>query len=339
MATAREWAPRGTRPWAWARAAWTRWVSRIALVSGPTPPGTGVIAEATRLAVSNSTSPDELAVHDVDADVHDDGTRLEHVAGHEVGAPDGHDHDVRAADHVGETLGLAVADGDRGVLAQEQERRGLADDVGPADDHGMLAADLDPAVLEDLDAGVGGRREEPVVPQREEARVERVDPVDVAERVQDVDHGPQADARRQRHLGDDPGHVGVGLELAQRAGDVGLAGVRGQLDQAVLDPDQAAAVEDLVEVDRRRRVLADHHDGERRRVAGLQLERLDVGGHLLADRRGDRAAAQEARPVVGGEGGHAGSTGSGLRDAPPRTCSRVREASRSTASAMPSVRS
>ena len=96
MATAREWAPSGTRPLAWARAAWTRWVSRIALVSGPTPPGTGVIAEATRLADANSTSPDELAVHDVDADVDDDGTGLEHVAGDEVGPADGDDDDVGA---------------------------------------------------------------------------------------------------------------------------------------------------------------------------------------------------------------------------------------------------
>ena len=43
------------------------------------------------------------------------------------------------------SCGLAVADRDRGVLAQEQERRRLADDVGPADDHGVLAADLDAA--------------------------------------------------------------------------------------------------------------------------------------------------------------------------------------------------
>jgi hypothetical protein len=35
----------------------TRWVSSSALVSGPTPPGTGVIAEATSAAESKSTSP------------------------------------------------------------------------------------------------------------------------------------------------------------------------------------------------------------------------------------------------------------------------------------------
>ena len=38
-------------------AARTRWLNRRALVSGPTPPGTGVIADATWTADSKSTSP------------------------------------------------------------------------------------------------------------------------------------------------------------------------------------------------------------------------------------------------------------------------------------------
>src|SRR5450759_2299696 len=42
---------------AWAVAARTRWVRRRAFVIGPTPPGTGVIAPATDLALSKSTSP------------------------------------------------------------------------------------------------------------------------------------------------------------------------------------------------------------------------------------------------------------------------------------------
>src|SRR5436190_17376341 len=38
-------------------AARMRWLSRSALVRGPTPPGTGVMAEATWTALSKSTSP------------------------------------------------------------------------------------------------------------------------------------------------------------------------------------------------------------------------------------------------------------------------------------------
>ena len=58
-------APRRVRPWAgrplgprsWRRAARIRWARSSALVTGPTPPGTGVMAEATRSAESKSTSP------------------------------------------------------------------------------------------------------------------------------------------------------------------------------------------------------------------------------------------------------------------------------------------
>src|SRR6185436_19392493 len=46
----------GTRP-TWSFAARSRWVSRRALVTGPTPPGTGVMADATSRAESMSTSP------------------------------------------------------------------------------------------------------------------------------------------------------------------------------------------------------------------------------------------------------------------------------------------
>src|SRR6185369_10766044 len=43
--------------WSWRCAARIRWLSNSAPVSGPTPPGTGVIADATFSALSKSTSP------------------------------------------------------------------------------------------------------------------------------------------------------------------------------------------------------------------------------------------------------------------------------------------
>ena len=52
----------------------------MAFVRGPTPPGTGVIAEATRAHEVEVDVADEAALDDVDADVDDDGAGLEHLA-------------------------------------------------------------------------------------------------------------------------------------------------------------------------------------------------------------------------------------------------------------------
>ena len=54
--------------------------SSIAIVIGPTPPGTGVIARARAAADSKSTSPDEAVVGAVHADVDHGRARLDHVA-------------------------------------------------------------------------------------------------------------------------------------------------------------------------------------------------------------------------------------------------------------------
>ena len=54
--------------------------SRQAIVIGPTPPGTGVIAPATSPTSSKSTSPSEAVVGAVHADVDDRRARLDPVA-------------------------------------------------------------------------------------------------------------------------------------------------------------------------------------------------------------------------------------------------------------------
>ena len=132
------------------------------------------------------------------------------------GLAGGDDHDVRAADLGGEVAGPRVADRDRRVLADEQERGRHADDRRAADDDGVAARDLDAGPTEDLERGVGRRREEPVVAEAEQAGVERMDAVDVLGRVDGVDDRPQADRRRKRHLDDDPVDLRVGVELADR---------------------------------------------------------------------------------------------------------------------------
>jgi hypothetical protein len=78
----------------------------IAIVIGPTPPGTGVSAEATSLTASYIAVADEAitalaraVIHAVDADVDDDGAGLDHVGRHEVGATDRSHEDIGLAGH------------------------------------------------------------------------------------------------------------------------------------------------------------------------------------------------------------------------------------------------
>ena len=88
------------------RAAMSVFSRRHAIVIGPTPPGTGVIAPARSRASSNATSPTSFvffasaSAGDVDAvhpDVDDDRARLDPVAADELRLADGDDEDVGLA--------------------------------------------------------------------------------------------------------------------------------------------------------------------------------------------------------------------------------------------------
>ena len=77
----------------------------------------------------------------------------------------------------------------------------------------------------------------------------------------------ERDRGRQRLLDDDPRHRPLGAEGQDLAPERLGRAVVAELDEAVLDADQAAAVEDLVEVDGRRGVAADDDDRQLGRVA------------------------------------------------------------------------
>ena len=93
--------------------------SRTAMVIGPTPPGTGVIAPATSLALAKSTSPTSLPLaRPVDADVDHGRAGLQPVALDHLRPADGGDDDVGAADDGRQVAGAAVGDGDGAILAR-----------------------------------------------------------------------------------------------------------------------------------------------------------------------------------------------------------------------------
>ena len=170
------------------------------MVSGPTPPGTGVMAPAIS-ATSGCTSPDNdvaalvelLPVgvvteelfdagplgDPVDTDIDHGGARPNEILGDHGIAADGDDEDVRPSADAGQVLRAGVADGDRGVPMHEQRGHRFADDLAATDDDGVLPRDLDTGAIEHLHDAGGRCRYEPGPVLYQQADVLRVEPIDV----------------------------------------------------------------------------------------------------------------------------------------------------------------
>ena len=97
--------------------------SSIAIVIGPTPPGTGVISGARSARGFELYVAGEACVGAVHADVDDDGALLDPVALDQLGHADRGDQHVGAAADLGEVARARVAGGDGGVGGQQQRAR------------------------------------------------------------------------------------------------------------------------------------------------------------------------------------------------------------------------
>ena len=206
---------------------------------------------AGRLEVDVAHQP---VTDDVDPHVDHDRARRQHLAGDQAGDAGGDDDDLGVARVPCEIGRPRVADRDRRVLAEQQQGRRLADDVRASDHHGAVAGERDPGALQQLDRGMGGGRQEPLVAERHQPRVPWVQAVDVLGRVERVDHGRERDPLGERHLDDDAGDRLVGVELLDLAPDGRGRRTTRDLDQPALDADRRARPQDLVQVDGGRRV-------------------------------------------------------------------------------------
>ena len=132
------------------RAAFRVLDSSMAIVMGPTPPGTGVIASrlfpdgaVVHVADQPVSAPAFGRVYLVDANVHDDHALFHHVCLEVARLSYGGDYDVRLAGYVCQVSRSGVAHGYRGVRAvrslHEQVGYRLADDVGTSKHHNVLA--------------------------------------------------------------------------------------------------------------------------------------------------------------------------------------------------------
>ena len=150
------------------------------MVIGPTPPGTGVMAEATCADGIEIHIAGQLAVRQpVHAHVHDHGPRPDHVGLEELRLADGDDHNVGLAGQGGDVAAAAVADGHRGVgagrlLHQDQGQR-FADDVAAADDDDVGAVQGDAVADQQLLHAVRGTGKKARVAGRQQAEIFRAE--------------------------------------------------------------------------------------------------------------------------------------------------------------------
>ena len=115
------------------------------------------------------------------------------------------------------------------------------------------------------------------------AGAEGVEAVDVLDRRDRADDAVLVDLLGERQLAEDPGHALVRVELVDEPEKLLLRRLGGELVVERLDPDLAAGLLLALDVDLRRRVLADENRGEADRPAEL----FDVLATSRADPLGE----------------------------------------------------
>ena len=186
-----------------ARAAVTVFFRTIAIVIGPTPPGTGVMY-AARSAAPGSTSPKRPVLGAVHADVDHRRAGLHHVGADHVQLPDGGDEDVgvervplagrRCASGRSSPSRSPGAAGARSACrrcSSGRRRRRARPSVSISYSASMRM----------IPSGVPGTRLGPA--EIEAAGVHRVEAVDVLRRVDRLDRLRLVDVGRQRQLDED----------------------------------------------------------------------------------------------------------------------------------------
>ena len=255
-----EWGRRWVQPWtvacdSWAPrrslAALTVLLMSMAMVSLPTPPGTGVQAPAMRvtrgiaiaddgaslfgellfaLLVALEKTLEEDRVGDViDADIEDGCAGLDELGGDETGTSDGGDEDVSATADGGQVLGAGVADGDGCAGVEQQHGQRTTDDIAAADDDGLLAFDGNVGAAQDLHASGRGAGDEAGTLGAEIADVGGVEAVDILIRRDGEQDALGIDVGGQRKLDENAIDFIAGIELLDEGDEfVGGRSLRGR---------------------------------------------------------------------------------------------------------------
>ena len=122
------------------------------------------------------------------SDVNDNGSLLHHIALDELGLADRRDENIGLAADLCEILRSAMADSYRTVCVKQKHCHRLTNDIGATDNHALLTANLNSALLEQYHNARGGARQKIVISDHNLAHVIRVERVNVLFRLDLEEH-------------------------------------------------------------------------------------------------------------------------------------------------------
>ena len=131
-------------------------------------------------------------------------------------------------------------------------------------------------------------------PRSEQARVDRVEAVDVLARVDESSTRCASMPFGSGSWTRMPSIAGSALSCADEGDELGLARRRGQDVQLAAHADLVRGLLLVARVDGARGIVADEHDVEPRNAPVLRAERVDAGADLRANRLCQRLAVEDA---------------------------------------------
>ena len=234
------------------------------MVIGPTPPGTGVIAPATAAALSKSTSPTSFVFPSTSIRLMPTSIT---VAPGLIQSP----FTISGRPTAATTMSARRTTPGRSrvrewaivtVQLSPSSKLGhrLADDVRPADHHGLHPRQVAVKVAQQHQAAKRRAGHHGLLPRPQQPHVRDVEAVDVLRRVDGVDDEVGIEVLRQRQLDEDAVHRRVGVQPRDERQKIGLGGLGGQLVLEGRHPGLGRLLALVADVDLARRVLAHQHD-------------------------------------------------------------------------------
>ena len=267
----------------------------IAIVIGPTPPGTGVIRPALSTADSKCTSPTSpCSVRLMPTSITVAPGLIQSprtISGRPTAAiSTSARRQTSGRSRVREWQIVTVA-----CCGQQQRGDRFADEVGAADDDRLGAHKRNVVAAEQFDHAGWSARPQSRKPLREPAGRDGRQTVDVLARIDQRRQIRAVDVVRGRQLQQDSGDPLVRPELRQQLLDLGRRRRRRQLMREPFDPHLRARLLLAGDVDRGRRIVADENCRQSRRRTAGRTPCNDLLAHLSAHFLGDCLAIDQGR--------------------------------------------
>ena len=263
------------------------------VVTGPTPPGTGVMALTTGRKRGEVSIAHQPVGGGVDAAVDHHRRAVDHLGSDQAGLTGGHHQDLGPPGLARQVAGATVGDLDGGIGPQ-QEGSDRASDHGRAADHDRaLAGDRNLVGAQDGHHRQRGRGNEGSVAARQAPGVERRGAIHILVRVDQLEHRRRVEVDGHGLGYNDAGDVRVAVERANARRQVGELHALRWHDLEGLDAHAPCRARQAGGVHRRRAALVEAHNGQARPACRR---------HPPAPGRGRIARATGARPPPGRPG-------------------------------------